>query len=229
MTTVITRLFASKAPALALAERMKVMGFPHDDVIVVTTASKEPAETMKKAGVKDKTASAYMKQLEGDAAVFIVRASYKPLTATTIARDLLAAEDTVDMGKVDEENFVKDAPAKSAPKILTDHPLFFTSRKSVDSKRNGLVTPGWGLKLLSKRKPPENAVMKGGKFMSQGIWPMPLVSDKPRKKSVMEDHRFMSESFWPTPLLSNKPRHKSVTPGGDKPLSRMLNWPTISR
>ncbi|AHM02787.1 Light-harvesting protein [Roseibacterium elongatum DSM 19469] len=208
---------------------MKGMGYPHDDIIVVSTATKEPAETMAKAGVKDKTAAAYMERLEGDAAVLIVRASYRPLTATTIARELLAAEDTVDMGKLSEENVVKDAPAPAAPRILKEHPLFLTRRADVDSRRKGPITPGWGFKLLSKRTPPENAVMKGGKFMSQGVWPMPLVSDKPREKSVMTDHRFMSESFWPAPLLSHKERYKSVTPGGDLPFSRWFNLPTILR
>ncbi|WP_299671007.1 hypothetical protein [uncultured Roseobacter sp.] len=229
MTNIITRLFEDDEKARYVKERAVFMGVPSRDMSVIGKGGADDAELtekMQSAGVDDSALETYLKHIKKGHAVFVVRATYKPLMAATKMRELLAKHEPLDAGDVVEDRFVPDGPQK-APSILTEHPHFLTVRMDRTGYEGGPVTAGLGWPMLRARKP-SDSVMKGGKFMSRSFWPMPLLSDKPRKKSVIEGGKHMSKAFWPMPLISKTERKNSVIRGGDLPLSRALGWPPVS-
>jgi hypothetical protein len=225
MTTIITRLFKDEAAARTAARKLQFKGFPARSIFVIPGGMDAEAK-MKRAEVHTSTAKKYAEALGSGGAVLAIAATYKPLGAARIAREYLAGQDTVDVGKVTEEHFVKDKPDR-APSVLKDHPRFFTASPASTDYKGGLITGGMGFRLLSKHRT-KRSVMSGGRFMSRVFWPMPLLSRKPRSKSVMAGGRYMSQSFWPAPLISSRPRSNSVIKGGDLPFSRTLGWPPLS-
>ena len=224
MTTIITRLFKDEAAARNAARKLQFKGFPARSITVIS--GKDAEARMKRADVHASAAKKYADSLSSGGAVLAIAATYKPLGAARIAREYLAGQDTVDVGKVTEEHFVKDRPDR-APSVLKDHPRFLTASPSSTDYNGGPITAGIGFRLLNDRKG-RRSVKSGGGFMSRMFWPMPLLSRKPRSKSVMSGGRFMSRSFWPAPLLSTRPRSNSVIKGGDLPFSRTLGWPPLT-
>ncbi|WP_299282940.1 hypothetical protein [uncultured Tateyamaria sp.] len=227
MTNIISRVFEDEAAARYAAERIVFRGVPSRDVKVIAGSDAEATNAkMAQAEVDDGTMSAYASALEKGQAVLVVRATYKPLTAATVVRDLLSKMDTIDVGDVVEDYYRVDGP-EVASSVLKEHPLFLTVRFDRTGYSGGPVTKGLGWRMLSQRRARTSAI-RGGGFKSRVFWPMPLLSTKQRKKSVISGGRYMSKAFWPMALLSTKPRSNSVIKGGDLPLSRALGWPAVS-
>jgi len=218
MTTVITRIFEDEAAASKTAKYLRLKGLPDSAVKVIAGGDADDlSEALRKAQVHEDAVKPYADSIKKGHAALIVRATYVPLGAPRITRDILARRDTVDMGDVMEEHYFTDPPEKSKS-ILKHHPRFLTARI-----RGG--GPVMGPKTVIRNRKATSAVGKE-RHVSRLFWPMPLLSTKERRIKVHRGGRYMSKSFWPMPLLSHKERRKSVVEGGGPVFSRALGWPT---
>ncbi|MEP3636136.1 MAG: hypothetical protein ABJM43_00135 [Paracoccaceae bacterium] len=224
MTQVITRLFSSVDAAHAQMNKMQLRGFPRHAMQVLPQASDVQAK-LADAGVADDTAKAYSKHKSKSSAVLLVNATFKPLGAARIAREMLDEVETVDMGALDEESYFKTTPEKSSS-VMKDHPRFLTLIGAVTDR--GPITGAFGMRMLQPLRTKRSAMRDGGRRMSRAFWPMSLLKEKRGASSVISGGRHMSKTFWPMPLVSNKPRRSSVIRDGDHPLSRRFGWATIS-
>ncbi len=218
MTTVITRMFEDTGAAEKAALSLKLKGLPDEAIEVIAPENTEqPADDLRAAQVHEDAITAYSDAIARGHAALVVRATYKPLGAPRITRDILAARDTLDMGGVMEEHYFTDPPEK-ARSVLKTHPRFLTPRI-----RGG--GPVMGPPTLIRGRRATSAVGREG-HVSKLFWPMPLLSRRARRIKVFRGGRYMSRSFWPMPLLLDKPRRKSVIEGGGPVFSRTLGWPT---
>ncbi|MEP1519361.1 hypothetical protein [Ascidiaceihabitans sp.] len=226
MTTIITRLFQDEATAQDVAERVIFRGVPSRATSVISADTPDLHAKMDAALVHPSAQDAYAKQIKDGRALVVVRATYKPLTAATIVRDMMAQRNAIAVDGVVDDYYMPDGPQR-ASSVLKEHPHFLTVRSSRTGYAGGPVTVGLGFRLLSERKTKTSAKGKSG-ARSRWFWPMPLLSKKSRSSSVISGGRYMSRAFWPMALLSKKPRSNSVIRGGDLPFSRALGWPPVS-
>ena len=230
MTTVITRLYADQKKAERVANRLKWEGFPNHAVQVITAAGKDAdavTSRLARADVNEAVLADYAAKVSSGAAALVFHATYKPLGAARIARDIVEDSGALDAASEQNDYYVRARP-DHAPSILKDHPRFMTLPLDPEDYRGGPISRELGIRLLSPRKP-RNSVIRGGKHMSRAFWPLPLVARGRTSRSAMHKGGFMSRLFWPMPLVSTKRRKLSVIRGGALPLSRLLGWPTISR
>ncbi|MEP4199376.1 MAG: hypothetical protein ABJL99_27450 [Aliishimia sp.] len=224
MTQVITRLFSSVDAARAQMNKMQLRGFPRNAMQVLPRGTSAQAKLVD-AGVAGDTAKAYAKHKEKGSAVLLINATFKPLKAARIAREMLDEVETIDMGALDEESYVK-TPLETSSSVMKDHPRFLTLFGAITDR--GPVTGAFGMRMLQPSRTKRSAMRDGGRRMSRAFWPMPLLKEKRSASSVISGGRHMSRAFWPMPLITNKPRRSSVIRGGDHPLSRRFGWATIS-
>ncbi len=220
MTTIITRLFPDHASAQKAADRLIFKGIPKRDCTVIA-AGDDAKSRMADAQVHASSVDAYARGLASGNAVLAVRATYKPLGAVQLTHDILDRYDTVDVGRVTEEQKLAWKP-DHAPSVMKDHPLFLTVPGLTVS---GPVTSSFGMRMT---KPHRDERPLTNRRSSRMFWPMKLVSQKKRTSSVFHGGRHMSRMFWPMPLLSGGERRKSVIPGGGLPLSRRLGIRTTT-
>ncbi|MEL6566329.1 MAG: hypothetical protein AAFQ59_17950 [Pseudomonadota bacterium] len=226
MTTIITRVFEEKQAAVDTAERLIFRGLPRRAITVIGPSEGNVShDRMSAARVHPDAIDTYAQAITSGKSLLVVRATYKPLAAATMVREMLADRATVPIDGVINDYFVNDPP-ESTPKILDDHPLFLTMRPGAAGYKSRRIFEGLGLPLLSERKERDSARGKSG-FRSAAFWPMPLLSTKERTSSVIKGGRHISPAFWLMPLLSTDKREKSVLKDG-KPISRILGWPTSS-
>ena len=190
--------------------------FPHSEDAMIKLTD---------AGVAEATAKAYAQKLDGDSAVMLINATYKPLGAARIAREMFAEVETVNMGNLEEENTVKTKIDK-AGSILKDHPRFTTLINEVADR--GPITGAFGMSMLKPHRTKRSAMRDGGRRMSRAFWPMPLVKKNRNASSAISGGRHMSKFFWPMPLIISKPRRSSVIRDGDHPISRLFGWSMVS-
>lgn len=230
MTTIITRLFASEEAAQRVANKLHWEGFPKRAYRVIPASAGSDAAAMedrlKRAGVDPDAAAAYAGKLGDGGAVMVIHATYKPLGAARIAREILGRAETVDVGSVNDDFYVPDGPQR-ASSVLKDHPRIMTLPIGEEEIPRGPVTERF-FPLLKAHKE-GRSVMDSDRRMSRAFWPMPLVIRGRESHSVISGGKHMSTTFWPMALVSTSPRRKSVIPGGGLPLSRALGWPPISR
>ncbi len=218
MTTVITRMFEDETAAERAAKYLVLKGLPENAVEVIAGGDPESlTDDLRKARVHEDAIAPYADSIAKGHAALIVRATYIPLGAPRITRDILARRQTVDMGDVMEEHYFTDPPERKKS-ILSHHPRFLTARI-----RGG--GPVMGPKTVIRGRKATSAVGKN-KRASRFFWPQPLLSKKERRIKVYRGGRYMSKAFWPMPLLSHKERRKSVVEGGGPVFSRALGFPT---
>lgn len=228
MTTLITRLYDSKATAQKTADRLYWIGFPRDALTVVTGTDKAEIQArLTRAEVPDDAAPIYAKSVAGGTALLVIRAGYRPLCAAQIARDMTAKSATLDVGVTTTESKVKDRPEK-AMSVLKNHPRFLTSAVEPGARRTSRLSNQLGMPLLTKRRERTSAI-SGGRHMSKLFWPMKLLSKDRNASSAIKGGRLVSRAFWPLPHLSQQPRRNSVIPGGGPVFSRTLGLETIVR
>jgi hypothetical protein len=232
MTTVITRLYADEEAASAVARRLSWEGLPARALQVITGSGMSRdaiAAKMGRAGVHETAVPAYSERVAGGNALLVVRATYKPLGAARITREVTARTPTIDAGGVIDEHYFADPP-DHAPSVLKDHPRFLSLDLDFGEYKGGPISAELGIPLLTRghRNRPLH-VYKGGKHVSRAFWPMPLLSRKRSANSAMHGGRFMSKLFWPMPLITRKERTRSVIRGGALPFSRAFGMPTIIR
>lgn len=222
MTTIITRLFPDEATAQSAVDRLVYRGMPRRDCKVIVGGDKAPS-MMARAQVHESAIGAYASHLSNGRAVVVVSATYKPLGAARLTREILAKYDVVDCGDIVEESNPPWTPER-APSVMKDHPLFL-SVPGLEAPSH--ISAMFGMPLLKQHKA-KRSLMSGSRRMSRMFWPMPLISQKRNARSAMRGGRHMSRLFWPMPLISKGPRRKSVTPGGGLPFSRLFGARTIS-
>lgn len=232
MTTVITRLYADEEAASATARRLGWEGLPARAVEVIGgkgMSRDEIARRMTRAAVHEASVGAYAERVAAGNALLVVRATYKPLGAAQITRDVTARSKTIDMAGVVDEHFFRDPP-DHAPSVLKDHPRLLSLDLDAGEYKGGPISAELGIPLLTRghRNRPIR-VYKGGRHMSRAFWPMPLLSKKRSSSSAIHGGRFMSKAFWPMPLITRKERTRSVIRGGALPFSRALGLSTILR
>lgn len=222
MTTIITRLFPDEATAQSAFDRLTFRGMPKRDCKIILAGPKAPA-MMERAQVHEDAISTYAGHLSSGQALLVVHATYKPLGAVNLTREILAKYDTVDCGNIVEEYKTPWKPER-APSVMKDHPLFFSIP---GLNPPGSISASFGIPLLKQRRA-KNNLMSGDRRMSRKFWPMRLVSKRRHTHSAMRGGRHMSRMFWPMPLIAKGPRRKSVSPGGGLPFSRLFGLRTIS-
>lgn len=230
MTTVFTRLYADEDKAHAVRDRLRFVGFPPTALQVIVEGGRDRDALVRKmegASVAREAAESYAGMMGGGRALLVVRATYIPLRAPTLAREILDRSDAIESGVRPEELYVPDGP-DHAPSVLKTHPRFLTLPTESDDFRPGPVTSRFGLPLLTGKRTSHSAI-RGGKHVSKYFWPMPLVIRKRKANSAIRGGKHMSKYFWPMPLVTTKPRKNSVIRGGAQPFSRLLGWPTTWR
>lgn len=232
MKTIITRLYADASAARGVAAKLHRAFLPASSVRVVTARAGEDRSALETRlggfGVHPDAAAAYAGRLDGGAAALVVHATYLPLEAPRITREIVGASDTLDAGEVTEEYKTRDT-RDHAPSVMKSHPRFLTLAPSPDRPSGGTISETLGWRLLSPRRERHSAI-SGGRHVSRLFWPMPLISGRRRQaSSAISGGRFMSRMFWPQPLLSRKERGSKVIPDGGHPLSRLMGWSTIAR
>jgi len=229
MTTVITRLFANKEVADRVSTTLYWEGLPNNQLSVLVADAGESAEALTarltKAQVPEGSAPVYAGRLAEGGALLVARATYKPLGAAQIVREVTVRAGAIPVDGVEDDVYVPDGP-DHAPSVLKDHPRFFTLPIEPEVPV-GPITAQLGMRMLSSRRK-RVSVFRGGRYMSRAFWPMKLVSKGRKANSAMSGTRHMSRLFWPMPLLKSRPARRKVIPGGGHPFSRALGWPTIS-
>ncbi|MDP5084097.1 MAG: hypothetical protein NWQ23_01665 [Yoonia sp.] len=216
MTTILTRLFSDQSAAQSAADRLYFKGIPRRDIKVIAGSENADAR-MARAEVHETAMGPYGAALAAGHAVLVVRATYKPLGAARIARDVLSKRETIDTGKVMDDFSVPFKPDR-APSVMKDHPHMLSLPGFAP---RGHVSAAFGLPLLKQHRTKRSA-MSSGKRASRMFWPMPLLKSKSGSKSAIHGGRHMSQMFWPMPLVSTAPRRKSVIPGGGLVFSRLF-------
>ena len=232
MTTVITRLYADEEAARATARRLRWEGLPARALQVIRGGGKARetiAAEMESAGVHETAVPSYSEKVAGGNALLVVRATYKPLGAAQITRDVTARTKMIAVRGVIDDYYFADPP-DNAPSVLKDHPRFLSLDLEPGEYKGGPISAELGIPLLTRghRNRPLH-VFRGGKHVSRAFWPMPLISRKPKANSAIHGGRYLSKLFWPMPLITRKERTRSVIRGGALPFSRALGMPTIIR
>lgn len=228
MTTVITRLFEDESGAKKAYDKLMFRSLPARACQIITSAAGADADALKehmsKASVHESALDPYAEHIAAGKAVLVVRATYIPLTAATIARNTLAKFNTIDVKDITNDHYVPDPPDK-AGSILKGHPLIFSMRIDHAKYEGRPISEGLGIGLLGAHRTKRSAIHGGG-FKSRMFWPMPLLSHKERKNRVYRGGKYMSRMFWPQRLVTRTGRRNRTFQG--LTISRLLCWPTIS-
>ncbi|WP_299140197.1 PucR family transcriptional regulator [uncultured Tateyamaria sp.] len=215
MTQVITRYFENASQAFVVKRSLEIERFPRSDLEVLTDTD-TAGDALTAAQVDPATVSAYAKKLAGGGAVLVARATYKPLGAAQLTRDMTAQMGAADMGDLVEEVSVKTAPGRSLS-VFSDHPHYLTRR--LGQMGDTVHMADWPIPLISRRKPVDAFAFPRHARMAD--FPMGLISRrKPKDKFAFPRHARMAR--FPIPLLSKRkpwdafafPRH-----------ARMANFP----
>ncbi|MEM1075588.1 MAG: PucR family transcriptional regulator [Pseudomonadota bacterium] len=169
MTNVITRYFDSASQALATRRTLQLRGFPLRDLAVFTDAQ-DLAETLVAEKVEAATAKAYAERLADGGAVFLAKATYKPLGAARLTRELTAQMGAADMGGLTEEVYYKPKPTAPSS-IYRDHSRYLTRKK--DPTSTDFHMADWPIPLINRRKPMDDTLFPRHARMAS--WPIGLL------------------------------------------------------
>ncbi|GAB5512235.1 MAG: hypothetical protein Rhims3KO_36360 [Hyphomicrobiales bacterium] len=169
MTQVITRYFESAEKAFSAKRSLQFERFPRT-ALRIFTETDGLVEELTAQNVDEAAAKAYAKRLGKGGAVLLANATYKPLGAAKLVRQVTADIGAVDMGDVVEEVYVKDRPGQTV-NILNDHPLFLTRAR--DESPTGYYMADWPIPLISRRKPGDAFAFPRHSRMAS--WPIGLL------------------------------------------------------
>lgn len=176
MTTIITRLYEELGTAQAVAGELAAAGFPADTYDIITQTGQGSVEDqIMAARVNERAANAYAQHMSAGRALLVVRAPFNPMGAALQAMNIVDTHASVNAGVSNENRYVRErAEPQRFLKIWRGSPRFLTPDWNPGAKRRGLISRAFGMPLL-KRGRVTHSAFKGGKFMSRGFWPMPLV------------------------------------------------------
>lgn len=215
MAQIITRYFENASKTFDAKRTLQFAGFPPRDMKIFTDAE-GLVDALTAENVDAEAAKAYQKKLANGGAVFLARATYKPLGAARLTREVTADLGAADMGDLVQEVFVQDRPSKVAS-ILTEHPLFLT--KARDQSSTGNYMADWPIPLISRREPSEAFLFDRHARMAN--FPIPLISKrKPSDNFAFPRHARMANFVLPL-ISKRKPSDKFAFPRH----ARMANFP----
>ena len=113
MTQVITRYFDDAARART-AERELLRERFARNILRVYTEVDGLVDALTEVHVDPETAEAYRWRMENGGAVVLVLAGHKPLGVATTARAVMAQFGAEELGNVNEDRFIADAPGGAA-------------------------------------------------------------------------------------------------------------------
>jgi hypothetical protein len=225
MTHILTRLYADEKTANGVRERLFRAGFPRHVMRVVTLRDNETHDSLMtritRIHVPDRAASVYTESVASGNALLVVEAGYKPLSARKIGVAVL--EQTDDMpSNLESQDFKIGRIKDHAPRVMKDHPRFFTASPDPDHI-GGPLSDQFGFNLVSTSNR-RLSVGQGGP-----MFPFAALTKNRNAKSAMSGGGFMSRIFWPMKLVTNARRRRSVIAGGGTPFSRLLGMRTTSQ
>src|SRR6056297_334927 len=223
MTTVVTRLYESKAVADCVAEVLRAEGFPEATLDVITTAD---AATIAASRVEDRAAERYASAMTEGRALLVCRAPFTPFGAARRAQEVADGEAWIDAGVANQNRYIEEKPdlGKYTSSVLQNHPMMMTRDDYVGSGWSGWrLSDVFGFPTISRRKERPDNLIPGHK--STWFWPGKLLSTKPRRSSVFHGGRHMSRYFWPMPLVITG-RKRSVLTSHPR-ITERFGWPTI--
>jgi len=223
MTTVVTRLYESKAVADRVAEVLRAEGFPEATLDVITTAD---AATIAASRVEDRAAERYASAMTEGRALLVCRAPFTPFGAARRAQEVADGEAWIDAGVANQNRYIEEKPdlGKYTSSVLQNHPMMMTRDDYVGSGWSGWrLSDVFGFPTISRRKERPDNLSPGHK--STWFWPGKLLSTKPRRSSVFHGGRHMSRYFWPMPLVITG-RKRSVLTSHPR-ITERFGWPTI--
>ncbi len=223
MTTVVTRLYESKAVADRVAEVLRAEGFPEATLDVITTAD---AATIAASRVEDRAAERYASAMTEGRALLVCRAPFTPFGAARRAQEVADGEAWIDAGVANQNRYIEEKPdlGKYTSSVLQNHPMMMTRDDYVGSGWSGWrLSDVFGFPTISRRKERPDNLIPGHK--STWFWPGKLLSTKPRRSSVFHGGRHMSRYFWPMPLVITG-RKRSVLTSHPR-ITERFGWPTI--
>lgn len=109
MTTVITRLFATRREAEQAIEALRLQNIP-ETAIRLVAASNSAREAMIEARVPEASADAYAEALQAGQAVVVVCVGLNPFGAALSTRYTFDEFDTLDAGVETEEAYIVEKP-----------------------------------------------------------------------------------------------------------------------
>jgi hypothetical protein len=185
MTTIITRLYADKATADAVAGALAGNGFPAS-IYDVIPAGADAAARIRAAGVRKAFVDAVAEKLTGGRALVVVRAPFSPIGAARLAMELVDGAESIHLAGIDQNDYVESQPdPRLSLSVLTDHPRFFSMDIIPGSNlRPGLISDAFGIRLLTSRK--RNSAIRGGGYMSTKFLPFPLLIRGRKAKSAIQ-------------------------------------------
>lgn len=225
MTTVVTRLYGSKETAERVADILRAEGFPEATFDVITTAD---AKRIAASRVEEAAARRYAEAMTEDRALLVCRAPFTPFGAARRAQEVADSEPWIDAGVADQDRYIREQPnlARYSSSVLEYHPLMLTRDDYVGSGWSGWrVSDVFGFTLISRRRERPDNLTHG--HMSTWFWPGKLLSTKPRRSSVISGGRHMSRGWWPMPLVTGgRGRRRSVMTSHPRITERM-GLPTL--
>jgi len=199
MTTIVSRLYASKAKAQAVADALRAEGFPASIVDVIEAGAGDTAAAIRAARVPAASAATYAAQMSaGGKALVVCRAPFNPIGAARRAMQIVDSHDPLRSGIADEDAYVaEEIRTDYMLSVLTDHPRFFSMDIIPGSDLvRGPISNAFGIPLLSRRK--RDSAMRGGGFMSTKFLPFPLLTRGRRTTSAIAGGALITQGLMPT-------------------------------
>ena len=223
MTTVVTRLYESKAVADRVADVLRADGFPEATLDVITAAD---AGRIAASRVEERAAERYAKAMTEGRALLVCRAPFTPFGAARRAQEVADSEAWIDAGVANQNRYIQEKPdlERYSSSVLEYHPLMMT--------RDDYVGSGWaewrfsdvfGFTTVSRRRERPDNLSPGHK--STWFWPGKMLSTKPRRSSVFHGGRHMSRFWWPMPLVTTG-RKRSIMTSNPR-ITERFGWPTL--
>jgi len=204
MTTIITRLYADDAAAVAVAAL--VQGGIDRDGIRTVTAGEGAMAAMRAARVSAVAAAAYAGAMQAGQTLVVAEVGFNPVGAARLAMKILARHPSVDVGLATQDDYIEEMV-----EIETTGSVFRGGRLVMS---NPFARPSHGHILGANpviRGRVSTSAIRGGAYMSKAFWPMKLVSHK-SSSSAMSGTFLVSNLFGlPTILRSWPPRGQVPT------------------
>jgi hypothetical protein len=199
MTTVVTRLYETVEIAEGVAETLRAEGFPGHTLDVIAAAD---ADTMEAARVERRTAERYAAAMGKDFALLVCRAPFTPFGAALRAQQVANAVPSIDAGVANEILYIREVAdlTRHGTSVYGHHPLMMTRDDYVGSGWSGWrLSDVFGFTTVSRRNARPDNLSEGPK--STFFWPGKMLSTKARTSSVFSGGRHMSRGWWPMPLV----------------------------
>ena len=215
MTTVVSRLYADRNTADAVADALRAEGHLSENIDVITEGD-DAADRIAAARVSREAAARYADKLGDGKALLVTRVPFIPFGAAVNAIETVDRFESVNAGVARQNEYIREQPSERffKKKVLDGSPLmlstklqgtnrrFLTGSPAASGKRIGPISEKLGLPLLSKHRS-HRSLIRGGGFMSRKFLPLPLLSHRNRGKSVYSGRMLFSEKL-SIPLLTSR-------------------------